>query len=134
MVARAWTALLDVRPCALGWMLVASTACGGGTVGSIGAILGRQSDTGAVHVREVPEGTAGDRAGLEIGDEIVFVDGKDVRNLDVAGLRRVLRGEPGTRVQLTILRDGQVVRLEVERAALLTPVPKTPEGEQRVEE
>jgi C-terminal processing protease CtpA/Prc len=127
MLARAWTALL------LGLSL-ASAACGGATVGSIGALLGRHPETGAVHVRGVPDGNAADRAGLEIGDEIVFVDGKDVRNLDVAGLRRVLRGEPGTRVQLTILRDGQVVRIEVERAALLTPTPKAPEGEQRVEE
>ncbi len=111
-----------------------AVGCGGAAVGSIGAILGREPQSGTIHVREVPEGNAGDKAGLEIGDEIVFVDGKDVRGLDVAGLRRLLRGDPGTHVSLTVLRGEQVVRLDVERAALTTPAPKAPEGEQRVEE
>lgn len=114
--------------------LLLASACGSPAVGSIGAMLGREPDSGVVHVRDVPEGNAGDRAGLEVGDEIVFVDGKDVRGLDVAGLRRLLRGEPGTHVQLTVLRGEQVIRLDVERAALVSPVPKPAEGEQRVEE
>jgi len=59
--------------------LLLLASCGGGTVGSIGVILGREPETGAVFVRGVPEGNAGDRAGLETGDEIIFVDGKDVR-------------------------------------------------------
>ena len=108
--------------------------CGGGTIGSIGAILGREPDTGVVHVRGVPEGNAGDRAGLETGDEIIFIDGKDVRGLDVAGLRRLLRGDPGSHVKLTVLRGGRVIRLDVERAALLTPGPRAKEGEERLEE
>lgn len=111
-----------------------SVGCGNAAVGSIGAILGRESETGVVHVRDVPEGNAGDKAGLQVGDEIVFIDGKDVRGLDVAGLRRLLRGDPGTHVQLTVLRGEQVVRLDVERSALTAPPPKPPEGEQRVEE
>ncbi len=108
--------------------------CGGAPIGSIGAILVREPDTGVVHVRDVPEGNAGDKAGLEVGDEIVFIDGKDVRGLDVAGLRRLLRGDPGTHVQLTVLRGERVVRLDVERPALTAPAPRAPEGEQRVEE
>jgi carboxyl-terminal processing protease len=115
-------------------LALALVGCGAGAVGSIGVILGREPETGAVHVREVPEGNAGDRAGLEVGDEIVFVDGKDVRGQDVAGLRRLLRGDPGSHVSLTVLRDGRVVHVDVERSALHTPVPKEAEGEQRVEE
>ena len=37
-------------------------ACGGPAVGSIGAVLGRNTDSGAVHVRQVPKGLTGERA------------------------------------------------------------------------
>jgi C-terminal processing protease CtpA/Prc len=104
------------------------------SVGSIGALLGRDGETGAVHVRGVPEGNAADKAGIEIGDEIVFVDGRDVRDLDVVELRKLLRGEPGSKVDLTLLRGGRVVRIRVERAPLVAPIPVTPQGEQKLEE
>lgn len=113
---------------------VAVGCAGARTVGSIGAVLGRNADTGAVHVREVPDGHAADLAGLAPGDEIVFVDGRDVRDLDVPALRELLRGEPGSHVDLTLLRGGRVVRVRVARAPLVTPIARTPEGEQEIEE
>lgn len=103
-------------------------------MGSIGAVLGRDPDTGALHVRGVPEGNAADEAGLLEGDQIVFVDGRDVRDLDVPGLRKVLRGEPGTHVELTVLREGRVLRMRVKRSELVSPTPKKPEGEEKIEE
>ncbi len=115
------------------WLLLAS-ACATGTVGSIGAVLGRDGDSGAVFVRETPEGNAGERAGLRPGDEIVFVDGRDVRDLDVEHLRKVLRGDPGSHVSLTVLRGGEVVRLRVERAPLHALVPKKPDAEEKLSE
>ena len=117
------------------WLaLGASSGCATSSVASIGAVLGRNGDTGAVYVREAPEGNAAERAGLQPGDEIVFVDGRDVRGLDVVELRRVLRGDPGTHVALTVLRGDRVVRVRVERAPLLVLLPKKPEGEEKLSE
>jgi S1-C subfamily serine protease len=121
-----WTALLVVAPALFG--------CGGSGIGSIGAVLGRDPENGALHVRGVPEGNAADLAGVLPGDEIVFVDGRDVRELEVPALRALLRGEPGSKVDLTLLRDGRVVRVRVARAPLAATPPKKPEGEEKMEE
>ena len=116
-------------------LALGGVGCGGASsVGSIGAVLGRDADTGAVHVRGVPEGNAADRAGLQEGDEIAFVDGRDVRDLDVIELRKLLRGDPGSHVDLTILRDGNVVRVRVARAPLAAAPPEPREGEQKLDE
>lgn len=116
-------------------LAAAAVGCGGASsVGSIGAVLGRDAETGAVHVRGVPEGNAAERAGLQEGDEIAFVDGRDVRDVDVVELRKLLRGEPGSHVDLTILRDGRVLRVRVARAPLVAAPPETPRGEEKLEE
>lgn len=122
------------RTVVLALALVGAGCGGASSVGSIGAVLGRDADTGAVHVRGVPEGNAADRAGLQEGDEIAFVDGRDVRDLDVVELRKLLRGEPGSHVDLTILRDGSVVRVRVARAPLAAAPPELREGEQKLDE
>lgn len=92
-------------------------ACGGSAeVGSIGAILGREEESRAVYVRDVPD--ADTESPLLAGDEIVMVDGVYVRDLSTSELRKRLRGAPGSRVKLTVLRGSDVVRLEVVRTAL----------------
>jgi C-terminal processing protease CtpA/Prc len=83
--------------------------------GSIGAMLARSRTTGRVTVRSVPPGT-GQRAGLEPGDEIVAIDGKDVHALGSEDeVRRALRGDVGTKVKLTVVRDGVRRDVVVER-------------------
>ncbi len=83
--------------------------------GSIGAMLSRNHTTGRVTVRNVPPGT-GQRAGLEPGDEIVAIDGKDIHELGSdEEVRKALRGDVGTRVKLTVVRDGARRDLVVER-------------------
>jgi carboxyl-terminal processing protease len=93
-------------------------ACGGGGAGSVGAVLGRDNESRAVHVREVPEGLGAERAGLLAGDEIVMIDGVYVKDLGADALRARLRGEAGTTVSLTVLRGGEVRHLEVKRGPL----------------
>jgi carboxyl-terminal processing protease len=96
--------------------LLFAAACGGSGVGSIGAVLGRDDDTHAVFVREVPRGLAADRAGLLPGDEIVMIDGVYVRELGTKELRELLRGDVGGAVKLTILRGEGVRHITVTRS------------------
>jgi C-terminal processing protease CtpA/Prc len=88
--------------------------------GTIGAVLGQRKD-GRLFVREVPEGLAAARSGLSPGDEILLVDGKDVRSLPEGELHRVLSGDVGGRVKLTIARGDAALRLTLVR----TPAPTT---------
>jgi len=103
-------------------VLLAAVAggCSAG-IGSVGAVLAQEDGSGALYVREVPKGLAADQAGLLPGDEILMIEGRYVRDLDTSGLRALLRGEPGTRVVLTVVRGEEVRRIEVERTPLRAP-------------
>ena len=90
--------------------------------GTIGAMLGRRSD-GRVFVRESPAGLAADKAGVREGDEILLIDGIDVRQLDERRLHHALSGEVGDPVKLTLLRGERVVRVTLKR---------TPAGRPRI--
>jgi C-terminal processing protease CtpA/Prc len=52
------------------------------------------------------------------GDEILLIDGQDVRSLSPDAVHRLLEGDVGTTVNLTLLRRGRIERIAVERAPL----------------
>lgn len=91
--------------------------------GTIGAVLGQRPD-GRLFVRDVPATLAAARGGLEPGDEILLIDGKDVRSLGPAELHRALSGEVSVPVKLTVVRGDAVFRVTLER----TPAPQKREG------
>jgi len=83
--------------------------------GTIGAVIAQQSDSGRVFLREVPPGLAAAKAALKPGDEILLIDGRDVRSLDPKQIHGALVGEVGAPVKLTLLRDEQVLRVTLQR-------------------
>jgi carboxyl-terminal processing protease len=90
-----------------------ATSCAGQR-GTIGAVLAQDQDQ-RLFVREIPDGLAADRAGLEIGDEILTIDGHDARAMSVAAVHQALWGEVGEPVKLTLVRRGEVVRVTLKR-------------------
>lgn len=82
--------------------------------GTIGAVLGRDGD-GRLYVRDVPPGLAAESAGVEAGDEILLIDGKDARAMGPDGVHRALSGEVGEPVKLTLVRRGEVLRVTMKR-------------------
>jgi carboxyl-terminal processing protease len=72
--------------------------------------------TGRVlQVVAVDPGSSAEEAGLEIGDQISAIDGIAARNLSLGQAWRLLRGEPGSKVEVTLLRpDEEVIREELE--------------------
>ena len=84
--------------------------------GTIGAVMGQDSEQHLV-LREVPPDLAAGRAGLQPGDELLLIDGRDVRELDERGVHQALGGEVGDPVKLTLLRNGQVIRVTLQRSA-----------------
>lgn len=95
-----------------------SFACSGSAAGSVGAVFGRDNDTRALYVREVPPGLAAAGAGLLPGDQLVMIEGFYVRDLDAKSIHDKLRGDIGSTVALTILRGEEVIHVRVARGAL----------------
>jgi C-terminal processing protease CtpA/Prc len=103
--------------------LLSCFACGGADVGSIGAILARDAESGRVLVEEAPEGLAASTAGIERGDELIVVDGVQVTELTPDELRHKLRGEVGSEVKVTLARGDRILRLSLKRTPLGKPAP-----------
>ncbi len=101
-------------------LVCAALACGGSTPGTIGAGLGQKSDH-RLFVRSLPSGEGGDRAGLMLDDEILAIDGKDVRTMGQDDVRRAVRGDVGSSLTVTILRNGEKRDLKVVRTPLTGP-------------
>ncbi len=66
------------------------------------------------------EGTPAYRAGLRAGDVIIAVDGEDTFGKSLLEIVRKIRGKPGTKVTLTIMRKGveKPFKVEITRAII----------------
>ena len=67
----------------------------------------------------MPPGQGADRAGLVEGDEILLIDGKDVRVMSEEEVRRAVRGDVGSALLITILRGTDKREIKVVRTPLL---------------
>ena len=73
-------------------------------------------------VVEVAKGGPAEEAGLKAQDLMVRVEGQDIRQMDTSAVRDIVRGEAGTFVNLTVLRDEVFLDFSVERRQVQTPV------------
>ena len=66
------------------------------------------------------EGTPAYKAGLRAGDVIIAVDGEDTFGKTLLEIVKKIRGKPGTKVTLTIMRKGadKPVKVEITRAII----------------
>lgn len=76
-----------------------------GTFGGIGVVMGLKDKE--VTVVSPIEGTPGSEAGIRTGDKIVKIDGVDTKDVALDQVAAKIRGEIGTKVVLTIHRDGE---------------------------
>ena len=82
--------------------------------GTIGAVVGQAPD-GRLFVRETPAGLAAEKAGLRPDDEILLIDGRDVRALTPQQVHELLGGDVGDPVKLTLVRGEEVLRVTLRR-------------------
>ena len=73
-------------------------------------------------VKAVNEGGPAQEAGVQVDDLVIEVEGQDVREMTATDVRNLVRGEEGTCVSLTVLRQGERVTLSVERRQVQTVV------------
>lgn len=78
----------------------------------IGAYVSQSPTTGAITVIQPLEDSPAQRAGLKSGDVIAQVDGKDVAGEDLTTVVSRMKGEAGSRVKITVIREGEKKPLE----------------------
>lgn len=79
-----------------------------GSFGGVGLVLGSK-ENGITVVAPI-EGTPGDKAGIQSGDQIIKIDSKDTKDLTLEQAVNMIRGPEGSEVTLTISRTGEEIR------------------------
>lgn len=75
-----------------------------GSFAGIGVVMGMDSEQ-KIHIVGIMENSPGQKAGLQEGDEILAVDGVPVTQMAFDEVAAHVRGQAGTDVVLTIMRD-----------------------------
>jgi carboxyl-terminal processing protease len=89
-----------------------------GEFGGVGIEIGMED--GFLKVIAPIDDTPAARAGIKAGDTIIKLDDKAVKGMALDDAVKLMRGKPGTRVELTIMREGREkpMTVTVERAVI----------------
>ncbi len=82
------------------------------------------SDGKILKVGATMEGQPAEAAGLQKGDQILAIDGTAVSDIEKEDVANHIRGEEGTFVVLTILRNGEEQEVSIERKTIVMPTVK----------
>ncbi|MBQ6149799.1 S41 family peptidase [Candidatus Saccharibacteria bacterium] len=85
--------------------------------GNVGAGVGVEMGLrdGYVRILRLLPNNPAERAGVMIGDIIYKIDGEEVYTWSTTDIAKILRGEAGTEVTLTVARDGKELDFEMTR-------------------
>lgn len=88
----------------------------------VGITILSSEDVEGFQIMSVTPGGPAEEAGVQVDDLLIGVDGEDVRQSDASQVRNLVRGEEGTDVVLTVLREETELELTVQRRHMETPV------------
>ncbi len=92
-----------------------------GEIQGIGVVIRTIQETGEIEVANVMKDTPAERAGVQIGDVFVEVDGEDVIGYSQLELAGIVRGPRGTTVDIMFRRGETLVEESIERDRI--PIP-----------
>ena len=85
-----------------------------GTTGQFGGLgIEVTMENGFIKVVSPIDDTPAQKAGIKTGDLIVKLDEKPVKGMSLADAVKVMRGEPGSKIVLTIVREGSDAPLKL---------------------
>ncbi len=82
-----------------------------GEFGGLGIEVGYED--GFVKVISPIDGTPAQRAGIKAGDLIIRLDNKSVKGISLMEAVKMMRGKPGSKITLTIVREGESKPFEI---------------------
>lgn len=83
-----------------------------GQYAGIGAVIGKKNNKNIILMPY--EGFPAQISGLKIGDEILSIDSKDMKDKNTTDISKLLKGQAGTKFKIRIQRYGQKDPLEIE--------------------
>jgi carboxyl-terminal processing protease len=92
-----------------------------GKYGGIGSIIRQRSEW--VQIAEPYQGSPADRAGLEIGDTFLEIEGRDARGMTTSDVSSALKGDPGTNITIRVRKfyTGEEQTLTLRREVIALP-------------
>jgi carboxyl-terminal processing protease len=81
----------------------------------IGITISPLADNKGLEILRVEPGSGALDAGLQPGDVVIAVNGQGMDVLSVDNAKTLVQGEPGTTVEITVLRNGKEQNFTVER-------------------
>ncbi len=89
-----------------------------GKFGGIGVVVEYDYNNNTIMVNTVYIDSPAEKAGMQAGDYLHAVDGKTISELGITNAVNHIRGEIGSYVNLTLIRDGSFVDVTVQRAEI----------------
>ena len=86
-----------------------------GNFDGIGIYMTKDIDTDYVLVLSPIEESPAEEVGILPGDLIIKVNGEDIKDMELDSVTTKIKGEPGTKVKIEILRGTDTTEFEVER-------------------
>lgn len=88
----------------------------------VGITITVREDGAGFDIIQVTEGGPAEEAGLQAGDILIGADGQSISGTDTNVAGDLIRGEEGSTVEITVLRDGVELTFTVERRTIQVAV------------
>lgn len=88
----------------------------------IGITIQQAEDDSGFLIVMVNQNGPAQEAGIQVNDLLIAVEDQDVREMTADQVRELIRGEAGTKVSLTVMRQGEHQTLAVERRRIESAV------------
>lgn len=88
----------------------------------IGITIQQAEDGSGFLIVMVNQNGPAEEAGIQVNDLLIAVEDQDVREMTADQVRELIRGEAGTKVSLTVMRQGEHQTLAVERRRIESAV------------
>lgn len=88
----------------------------------VGITIAVREDGQGMDVQEVADNSPAQSAGVQAGDRLIAVDSRSIIGMTVTEVSSLIKGEEGTDVTLTLMRQEQELKLTVTRRRMQTVV------------
>ncbi|MBQ3214879.1 MAG: S41 family peptidase [Oscillospiraceae bacterium] len=88
----------------------------------VGVTVQAREDQQGLDIIEVTKGSSAAEVGIQTGDRLIQVGDTSIADMSINDVGAMIRGEEGTTVELTVVREGQILSFTVERRRIQSVV------------